>query len=159
MKKRKRRNRATKCTYIARFSAFGNRDSLRTSSCASNEVETRTCDATAFLRLQERRDGIIDKTIVSHAASSVIVIRGIKSMPGTHSPMTFYSYLQVTDPPWRKNLSTMPTSYLPRLSTFHFREAEREHPNHSMHIQDTFRNVLTILTILLLRSKIIFNML
>ncbi|KYN13797.1 hypothetical protein ALC57_13870, partial [Trachymyrmex cornetzi] len=46
----------------------------------------------------QERGGIIDRTIASQSAS-VTVVRAVKSMPDTHSPMTFYSYLQVTDPP------------------------------------------------------------
>ncbi|KYN04468.1 hypothetical protein ALC62_04692, partial [Cyphomyrmex costatus] len=37
-----------------------------------------------------------DAAILLHG---VTVVRAVKFIPDTHSPMTFYSYLQVTDPP------------------------------------------------------------
>ncbi|EZA47621.1 hypothetical protein X777_15369 [Ooceraea biroi] len=70
---------------------------LHTYNRRAARLDTRMCDAAAaalFLHVQDR-GGIIDRTVASQPASGVTV----KSMPDTHSPMTFYSYLQVTDPP------------------------------------------------------------
>ncbi|KYN42933.1 hypothetical protein ALC56_02737, partial [Trachymyrmex septentrionalis] len=63
-------------------------------------VEASNKELSAHRRISETSSPGIDSLHTSSCASSgVTVVRAVKSMPDTHSPMTFYSYLQVTDPP------------------------------------------------------------
>jgi len=98
----------------------GGFDSLHTSSCASSGQDSDSDVRRGCSPSPQERGGIIDR--VRESASDVTVARAVKSMPDTHSPMTFYSYLQVTDPPRRETLSGVgAASYPPRQSARHFR--------------------------------------